>query len=98
MFRVDKMPMEESHPRMLRRSVTRTQTENIASVCKCEAYILLLIKEMMTHFAIIALSASANKLSKIKERADEYTVLIMEEFDPNDLGYIEICDTSPTYL
>jgi respiratory burst oxidase len=43
---------------------------------------------------IIALSASANKLSKIKERADEYTALIMEELDPNNLGYIEVCPFS----
>ncbi|KAF0903044.1 hypothetical protein E2562_024036 [Oryza meyeriana var. granulata] len=39
--------------------------------------------------SIIALSASANKHSKIKERADEYTTLIMEELDPTHLGYIE---------
>ncbi|XBH58942.1 hypothetical protein VPH35_080287 [Triticum aestivum] len=39
---------------------------------------------------IIALSASANKLSKIKERADEYAALIMEELDPKNLGYIEL--------
>lgn len=43
---------------------------------------------------IIALSASANKLSKIKERADEYTALIMEELDPDNLGYIEVCPNS----
>lgn len=39
---------------------------------------------------IISLSASANKLSKIQERADEYTALIMEELDPNHLGYVEV--------
>ena len=39
---------------------------------------------------IIALSASANKLSKIKERADDYAALIMEELDPKNLGYIEV--------
>ncbi|CAA6663434.1 unnamed protein product [Spirodela intermedia] len=39
---------------------------------------------------IISLSASANKLSKIKDRADEYTALIMEELDPDNLGYIEL--------
>lgn len=37
------------------------------------------------------LSASANKLSKLKERADEYASLIMEELDPENLGYIEVC-------
>lgn len=39
---------------------------------------------------IIALSASANKLSKIQERADEYAALIMEELDRDNLGYIEV--------
>ncbi|KAF8387818.1 hypothetical protein HHK36_026479 [Tetracentron sinense] len=39
---------------------------------------------------IITLSASANKLSKIQDRADEYTALIMEELDPDNLGYIEL--------
>lgn len=46
---------------------------------------------MIMLLQIIALSASANKLSKIKERADEYTALIMEELDPTNLGYIEVC-------
>ncbi|XP_007030987.2 PREDICTED: respiratory burst oxidase homolog protein B [Theobroma cacao] len=39
---------------------------------------------------IIALSASANKLSKIQESAEEYAALIMEELDKDNLGYIEI--------
>ncbi|XP_030534927.1 respiratory burst oxidase homolog protein B isoform X2 [Rhodamnia argentea] len=39
---------------------------------------------------IIALSASANKLLKIQERAEEYAALIMEELDPSNLGYIEL--------
>ncbi|KAF3323549.1 respiratory burst oxidase protein C-like isoform X1 [Carex littledalei] len=39
---------------------------------------------------IISLSASANKLSKLQEQAEEYARLIMEELDPNNLGYIEI--------
>ncbi|XP_057791452.1 respiratory burst oxidase homolog protein C-like isoform X2 [Salvia miltiorrhiza] len=39
---------------------------------------------------IITLSASANKLSNIQKQADEYARLIMEELDPNDLGYIMI--------
>jgi respiratory burst oxidase len=47
---------------------------------------------------IIALSASANKLSKIKERADEYTALIMEELDPTNLGYIEMEDLEALLL
>lgn len=36
------------------------------------------------------LSASANKLSTLKERAEEYAGLIMEELDPENLGYIEV--------
>lgn len=37
------------------------------------------------------LSASANKLSRLKEQAEEYAALIMEELDPERLGYIEVC-------
>ena len=36
------------------------------------------------------LSASANKLPKLKEQAGEYAALIMEALDPNNLGYIMI--------
>lgn len=36
------------------------------------------------------LSASANKLSKLKEQAEGYAELIMEELDPENLGYIEV--------
>ncbi|KAI3830607.1 hypothetical protein MKX03_016439 [Papaver bracteatum] len=39
---------------------------------------------------LIMLSASANKLSKLKEQAEEYASLIMEELDPEGLGYIEL--------
>lgn len=39
---------------------------------------------------IISLSASTNRLSKIQEQSDEYAALIMEELDPNNLGYIEV--------
>ncbi|KAJ4749731.1 Respiratory burst oxidase [Rhynchospora pubera] len=39
---------------------------------------------------IIMLSASANKLSRLKEQAEEYAALIMEELDPEGLGYIEV--------
>ncbi|KAF0897088.1 hypothetical protein E2562_033638 [Oryza meyeriana var. granulata] len=39
---------------------------------------------------IITLSASANKLSKVQEQAEEYARLIMEELDPSNLGYIEL--------
>ncbi|AQK91563.1 Respiratory burst oxidase homolog protein B [Zea mays] len=47
---------------------------------------------------IITLSASANKLSKLKERADEYTALIMEELDRDSLGYIELEDLKALLL
>lgn len=39
---------------------------------------------------IIMLSASANKLSRLKEQAEEYAALTMEELDPERLGYIEV--------
>lgn len=39
---------------------------------------------------LLILSASANKLSKLKEQAEEYVSLIMEELDPENLGYIEV--------
>ncbi|KAL1559026.1 respiratory burst oxidase protein C-like [Salvia divinorum] len=39
---------------------------------------------------IITISASANKLSNIQKQADEYARLIMEELDPNEMGYIMI--------
>lgn len=41
-------------------------------------------------YQIIMLSASANKLSRLKEQAEEYAALIMEELDPERLGYIEV--------
>ncbi|GFP87268.1 respiratory burst oxidase homolog protein e [Phtheirospermum japonicum] len=39
---------------------------------------------------LIMVSACANKLSNLKERANEYASLIMEELDPEHLGYIEL--------
>uniref|UniRef100_A0A3Q7GKN7 Ferric oxidoreductase domain-containing protein n=1 Tax=Solanum lycopersicum TaxID=4081 RepID=A0A3Q7GKN7_SOLLC len=39
---------------------------------------------------LIMVSASANKLSKLKENAGEYACLIMEELDPENVGYIEM--------
>ncbi|KAM7273818.1 hypothetical protein ACFE04_028482 [Oxalis oulophora] len=46
---------------------------------------------------IISMSASANKLSNIQKQAEEYAALIMEELDPNHLGYIMI-DSLETLL
>ncbi|KAE8657177.1 Respiratory burst oxidase-like protein C [Hibiscus syriacus] len=37
---------------------------------------------------IISLSASENKLSNIQKQEEEYAALIMEELDPDHLGYI----------
>ncbi|PPS19017.1 hypothetical protein GOBAR_AA01568 [Gossypium barbadense] len=39
---------------------------------------------------IISLSATANKLSNIQKQAEEYAALIMEELDPDNLGFIMI--------
>ncbi|KAK9673119.1 hypothetical protein RND81_12G147600 [Saponaria officinalis] len=39
---------------------------------------------------IILLSASANKLKTIQDHAEEYAALIMEDLDPDGLGYIEL--------
>uniref|UniRef100_J3M7Z3 FAD-binding FR-type domain-containing protein n=2 Tax=Oryza brachyantha TaxID=4533 RepID=J3M7Z3_ORYBR len=39
---------------------------------------------------VIVLSASANKLAKLKNHAATYASLIMEELDPDHRGYIEI--------
>ncbi|XP_062203298.1 respiratory burst oxidase homolog protein B-like [Phragmites australis] len=47
---------------------------------------------------VLTLTASANKLSKILERVDEYTALIMEELDPRNLGYIEIANLESLLL
>ncbi|GFZ17958.1 ferric reductase-like transmembrane component family protein [Actinidia rufa] len=39
---------------------------------------------------VIVMSASANKLSNLKQHAATYAALIMEELDPDHLGYIEM--------
>ncbi|CAN6548551.1 unnamed protein product [Malus baccata var. baccata] len=39
---------------------------------------------------IISMSASANKLSNIQKQAKEYAALIMEELDPDNVGYIMV--------
>ena len=43
------------------------------------------------------LSASANKLAKLKEQAEEYASLIMEELDPENFGYIEVIKQHTLY-
>jgi len=39
---------------------------------------------------VIVLSSSTNKLTKMNDNAAEYSDLIMEELDPDHLGYIKI--------
>lgn len=39
---------------------------------------------------VIVLSASANKLGNLKGQAGYYASMIMEELDPDHLGYIEV--------
>ncbi|GAB2274289.1 hypothetical protein Dimus_009055 [Dionaea muscipula] len=39
---------------------------------------------------VLVLSASANKLNKLKQQASVYAALIMEELDPDHQGYIDI--------
>ncbi|XP_006363388.1 putative respiratory burst oxidase homolog protein H isoform X1 [Solanum tuberosum] len=39
---------------------------------------------------VLVMSAAANKLTNFKKHAATYAALIMEEFDPDHLGYIEI--------
>ncbi|CAL4993155.1 unnamed protein product [Urochloa decumbens] len=39
---------------------------------------------------IITLSASENKLSIIRDKAEEYARLIMEDLDPDNLGHVEL--------
>ncbi|XP_010510575.1 PREDICTED: respiratory burst oxidase homolog protein C-like [Camelina sativa] len=38
----------------------------------------------------ISLIASANNMSTIENKADEYATQIMEEFDPDEFGYITL--------
>jgi len=42
------------------------------------------------HVQVIVLSASANKLAKLKKHAATYTYLIMEELDPDHRDYNEV--------
>lgn len=46
---------------------------------------------------IISLSASANRLSNIQKQAEEYAALIMEELDPDNLGYIMVMRVLTVY-
>ena len=44
---------------------------------------------------VILLSASANKLSKLKDQAAECAALIMDELDKDQHGYIEVLFYGP---
>lgn len=39
---------------------------------------------------VLVMSASANKLGTFKQHAAQYAAAIMEELDPDHLGYIEV--------
>lgn len=39
---------------------------------------------------VLIMSASANKLGNFKKHAGRYAAVIMEELDPDHLGYIEV--------
>lgn len=51
---------------------------------------IVLNQSVKLHLQIICLSASANKLLNIQKQAEEYAALIMEELDPDHLGYIMV--------
>ncbi|XP_052118984.1 respiratory burst oxidase homolog protein D-like [Arachis duranensis] len=42
----------------------------------------------------ICLSATTNKLSNIQQQAKEYAALIMEELDPEEIGFIMVFTSS----
>lgn len=44
------------------------------------------------------MSASTNKLAKLKRHAATYASLIMEELDPDKLGYIQVFRESKSLL
>ncbi|RWV85403.1 hypothetical protein BHE74_00027784 [Ensete ventricosum] len=69
------------------------QCIDIGSELRFQAPNLLRYVTIQTQSSIITLSASANNLSKIQDQAEEYAALIMEELDPDSLGYIEVKDS-----
>jgi hypothetical protein len=68
----------------------------VTVVCTCSSLSLELTC-CRHRMQLIVLSASANKLAKLKEQAEEYASLIMEELDPENLGYIEVISRSWLY-
>ena len=67
----------------------------VVHVLLCFARRQLIQRIVWSFLQLIVLSASANKLAKLKEQAEEYASLIMEELDPENLGYIEVRVLSP---
>lgn len=55
-------------------------------------FLLILQVYLLSIFVkkVLVMSASANKLSKFKQHAPTYAALIMEELDPDHMGYIEV--------
>lgn len=47
---------------------------------------------------VVMMSASTNKLAKLKQHAATYASLIMEELDPDKLGYIQVFRESKSLL
>ncbi|KAH9605057.1 hypothetical protein KSS87_011910 [Heliosperma pusillum] len=47
---------------------------------------------------IILVSASANQLWRVKEKADEFAGLIMQALDPEGIGYIEVQNLETLFL
>ncbi|KAL9248121.1 hypothetical protein vseg_021479 [Gypsophila vaccaria] len=47
---------------------------------------------------VILVSASANQLWKVKEKADEFAGLIMKALDPDGIGYIEVQNLETLFL
>ncbi|RWW54745.1 hypothetical protein BHE74_00038651 [Ensete ventricosum] len=84
-------------------ALARRRRQNVERITKEELYDfwlqisdqsfdarLQIFFDMYAITTLIILSASANKLAKLKEQAEEYAALIMEELDPENLGYIEL--------
>lgn len=44
------------------------------------------------------LSASANNLTMVAQKSEEYARLIMEELDPKKHGYIEVINKDAIFL
>lgn len=73
--------------------ITEEEVKEVIELDKRINYNFSLYRHFNKHLIckqIISLSASANNLSNIQDQAEEYAALIMEELDPDNLGYIEV--------